>query len=439
MKKTLVVIDGKSVFYRGYYAMGALSTSEGVPTGGVYGFAAIAMEIVRKLKPTKVVVAWDKAGTSTAKRTEIYPEYKAGRVKPPEDFYAQIPYLKELVLSLGWGFVECDNYEADDLIGTLAYQASPDSSGWQMYIISSDMDMLQVVDENVKMYRVLKGFTNIEEIDVKAVEEKYGIKKEQFLDLKALKGDNSDNIPGVPGIGEKGAVKLLNEFGSLEGIYENIEKISGSMRKKLEEGKASAEMSYKLAKIMTDAPVKLEELPDFTIKPEQIIYALRKLEFRSLERKFRKWLEEDDLEVEMAKGAEEQKEEKRELPEDVIVSWDVKGLMHRDEEIAERILKGAKFYDLSQGKFLLKPLERVKEERELTLFEDREELRREYWRQQDEFKKYPELNKIFVQFDLPLIPVLYRVEKQGMLISREYFKELRAEYEKEVHKIEQKI
>ena len=439
MKKTLVVIDGKSVFYRGYYAMGALSTSEGVPTGGVYGFAAIAMEIVRKLKPTKVVVAWDKAGTSTAKRTEIYPEYKAGRVKPPEDFYAQIPYLKELVLSLGWGFVECDNYEADDLIGTLAYQASSDSSGWQMYIISSDMDMLQVVDENVKMYRVLKGFTNIEEIDVKAVEEKYGIKKEQFLDLKALKGDNSDNIPGVPGIGEKGAVKLLNEFGSLEGIYENIEKISGGMRKKLEEGKASAEMSYKLAKIMTDAPVKLEELPDFTIKPEQIIYALRKLEFKSLERKFRKWLEEDDLEVEMAKGAEEQKEEKRELPEDVIVSWDVKGLMHRDEEIAERILKGAKFYDLSQGKFLLKPLERVKEERELTLFEDREELRREYWRQQDEFKKYPELNKIFIQFDLPLIPVLYRVEKQGMLISREYFKELRAEYEKEVHKIEQKI
>ena len=439
MKKTLVVIDGKSVFYRGYYAMGALSTSEGVPTGGVYGFAAIAMEIVRKLKPTKVVVAWDKAGTSTAKRTEIYPEYKAGRVKPPEDFYAQIPYLKELVLSLGWGFVECDNYEADDLIGTLAYQASPDSSGWQMYIISSDMDMLQVVDENVKMYRVLKGFTNIEEIDVKAVEEKYGIKKEQFLDLKALKGDNSDNIPGVPGIGEKGAVKLLNEFGSLEGIYENIEKISGSMRKKLEEGKASAEMSYKLAKIMTDAPVKLEELPDFTIKPEQIIYALRKLEFKSLERKFRKWLEEDDFEVEMAKGAEEQKEEKRELPEDVIVSWDVKGLMHRDEEIAEQILKGAKFYDLSQGKFLLKPLERVKEERELTLFEDREELRREYWRQQDEFKKYPELNKIFIQFDLPLIPVLYRVEKQGMLISREYFKELRAEYEKEVHKIEQKI
>ena len=122
--KKLVIIDGKSVFYRGYYAMGALSTREGIPTGGVYGFAAIAMEIVRKLEPTKVVVAWDKAGTSTRKRTAIYPEYKAGRKKPPEDFYAQIPYLKELIESLGWNFVEADDYEADDIIGTLSYQAT---------------------------------------------------------------------------------------------------------------------------------------------------------------------------------------------------------------------------------------------------------------------------------------------------------------------------
>ena len=438
--KKLVIIDGKSVFYRGYYAMGALSTSEGVPTGGVYGFAAIAMEIVRKLEPTKVVVAWDKAGTSTLKRTAIYKDYKAGRKKPPEDFYAQIPYLKELIESLGWEFVECDEYEADDIIGTLAYQAT--QNPWQVYIISSDLDMLQVVDENVKMYRVLKGFTNIEEMDVKAVEEKYGIKKSQFLDLKAIKGDNSDNIPGVPGIGEKGAVKLLNEFGSLKGVYENLEKITGVTRKKLEEGRESAEMSYKLAKIDTTAPVKLEELKDLEINPEQIIYALRKLEFRSLERKFRKWLEEDDFRVGLAEDSEvleTEKEEVRELPEGVIVSWDIKSLMHRDEKIAEQILNGAEFYDLDKGKFLLNPLERAKNEEALTLFEDREELRREYWRQQDEFKKYPSLYKIFTQFDLPLIPVLYEMEQKGMLISREYFSKLKTEYEKQVLEIEQKI
>ena len=209
--KRLVVIDGKSVFYRGYYAMGALSTSDGTPTGGVYGFAAIAMELVKKLQPDKVVVAWDKAGTSIAKRKAIYADYKAGRVKPPEDFYAQIPLLRELVDALGWGFVELDNYEADDIIGTLGKQVSEISDEqWEMYIISSDLDMLQVVDKNVKVYRLLKGFTDLEEIDIKAVEDKYGIKKDQFLDLKALKGDSSDNIPGVPGIGEKGAVKLLN-------------------------------------------------------------------------------------------------------------------------------------------------------------------------------------------------------------------------------------
>ena len=168
--KKLVIIDGKSVFYRGYYAMGALSLSDGTPTGGVYGFASIAMEIVNKLQPTKVVVAWDKARTSISKRKEIYSEYKAGRVKPPEDFYAQIPLLRDLISDLGWGFLECDGYEADDIIGTLSKQAD-DLGDYETYIISSDLDMLQIVDENTKMYRLVKGFSKIEEIDVKAVEE----------------------------------------------------------------------------------------------------------------------------------------------------------------------------------------------------------------------------------------------------------------------------
>ena len=235
--KRLVLIDGKSVFYRGYYAMGALAKSDGTPTGGVYGFAAIAMEIVKRLDPTQVVVAWD-SRTSVARRRAIYPEYKAGRVKPGEDFYAQIPLLVELVSDLGWNFVERDEYEADDIIGTLARQAdevvgADGKCEYETYIISSDLDMLQIVDENTRMCRVVKGFSNIEEIDVRAVEEKYGIEKRQFLDLKALKGDASDNIPGVPGVGEKTAVKLLNEYGDLDGIYEHIEEIKGKLKEKL--------------------------------------------------------------------------------------------------------------------------------------------------------------------------------------------------------------
>ena len=421
--KRLVVIDGKSVFYRGYYAMGALSTSDGTPTGGVYGFAAIAMELVKKLMPDKVVVAWDKAKTSVAKRVAIYPEYKAGRKKPPEDFFAQIPLLRELVEALGWSFVELDNYEADDIIGTLGKKID-EAGDYEMYIISSDLDMLQVVDENVKMYRLLKGFTELEEIDIEAVEKKYGIEKRQFLDLKALKGDASDNIPGVPGIGEKGAVKLLNDYGSLDGIYNNIEKITGATQKKLVEGKELAYMSYKLAKIMTDAPIELAQIPDLVVDKEKIVSALRKLEFRSLERKFVK----DFGNVEEKEEVEE-KIDDGELPKDVIFSFDVKGLMHRDEKVAEKILKGAKFYDLGQGRFLLNPLERKTEEQASLFTDDPEEMRVEYNRQKREYEKNPKLYKVLMELDFPLVPVLYKIEKRGMKIDREYFEELKVEYE----------
>lgn len=422
--KRLVVIDGKSVFYRGYYAMGALSTSEGVSTGGVYGFAAIAMELVKKLQPDKVVVAWDKAKTSVAKRVAIYSEYKAGRVKPPEDFFAQIPLLKELIEALGWGFVELDNYEADDIIGSLGKKVD-EVPGWEMYIISSDLDMLQVVDENVKMYRLLKGFTELEEIDVAAVEAKYGIKKEQFLDLKALKGDSSDNIPGVPGIGEKGAVKLLNEWGSLDGIYNNIDKITGATQKKLIEGRESAYMSYKLAKIMTDASVSLDDIPDLVVDKEKIVGALKKLEFNSLIRKYSRELGNLPVKEEV----EEKVVEDAKLPGEVIFSFDVKGLMHRDAEVAKKILKGAKFYDLGQGKFLLNPLARRTEEQASLFTDDPEEMRVEYNRQKAEYAKYPKLYKVLTELDFPLVPVLYKIEERGMKIDREYFEKLRREYE----------
>ena len=432
--KRLVVIDGKSVFYRGYYAMGALSTSDGTPTGGVYGFAAIAMELVKKLNPDKVVVAWDKAGgTAIARRKEIYSEYKAGRTKPPEDFYTQIPLLRDLIDALGWGFVELDGYEADDIIGTLADQVSKawqkqeqPSRLYEMSIISSDLDMLQVVGEHVKMYRLLKGFSELEELDVPAVEAKYGIRQAQFLDLKALKGDASDNIPGVPGIGEKGAVKLLNEYGSLDGIYDNINNITGSVQQKLVDGKESAYMSYKLAKMMLDAPIKLEEMPDLMIDKERIVDALRNLEFRSLERRFMKDL--SDVETKPNQEVEAEVNDEA-LPSDIIFSFDIKALMHRDEKIAKRILDGAEFYDLGQGRFLLNPLERKSDE-QTSLFADvPEEMRAEYNRQKQEFSKNPKLYKVLVELDFPMIPVLYKIEKRGMKIDREYFEKMRVEYE----------
>jgi len=342
--------------------------------------------------------------------------------------------LRELVGALGWYFCEIDEYEADDIIGTLAKQVPKDD---EMYIISSDLDMLQVVDENVRMYRLLKGFSELEEIDVAAVEKKYGIRKEQFLDLKALKGDASDNIPGVPGIGEKGAVKLLNEYGSLDGIYNNIDKITGATRKKLEEGKESAYMSYKLAKIMTDAPVELAQIPEFKIDKEKVMGELKKLEFGSL---IRKYGHELSAEGSSAKKAEKTEITEGKLPEDVIFSFDIKGLMHRDERVAEKILNGAKFYDLGQGKFLLNPLARKNAEEQISLWtDDPEEMRKEYVRQTVEFEKYPKLKRVLMELDVPMIPVLYKIEKRGMKIDREYFGKLREEYEKYVGELTQEV
>lgn len=286
--KKLVIIDGKSVFYRGYYAMGNLSLEDGTPTGGVYGFASLAFEVIRKLKPDYVVVAWDKKGTSTAKRSAIYPEYKAGRKKAPDDFYEQIPLLKDFLKTLGWPLFETNGYEADDILGTLAVQAN--KLGVEANLITSDLDMLQLIDENTKVFAMKRGFSDIEEFDLEYFENKYGLKQSQFLDLKALQGDSSDNIPGVPGIGPKTATQLLQEFFTLEGIYENLENIKPAWRKKLEDGKDLAFMSKKIAEIFLDAPVEInfEDADIHNFNYEEVLKMLRKLEFNSLVRKIPK-------------------------------------------------------------------------------------------------------------------------------------------------------
>ena len=480
--KKLIIIDGKSVFYRGYYAMGNLSKSDGTPTGGIYGFAVIALEIVKEIQPTKVVVAWDKAKTATRKRKEIYPEYKAGRVKPPEDFFTQIPLLERLIKALGWGFLECDDYEADDIIGTLARQADEETDSgkeeWDTVIVSSDLDMLQIVDNNTRMYRLLKGFSELEEMDVPAVEEKYGIKKNQFLDLKSLKGDASDNIPGVPGIGEKTAVQLLNQYDTLEGIYGHIDEITGATQKKLIAGKDLAFMSKKLATIMTDAPVKLSDVPDLIINPKRVENALKYLEFNSVLRKFvadinairenplsdLKIMSDVDAEKELAEISAKQKDEAIDATKDahapqkiystkdfdgVIVRGDIKKEMHQNSNLAEEILSGKKkYWDLNQAQFLLNPLMRIQNEDDkpkqgLLNFgpteEEEKKDREEAAQQATDLSRYSKLEKIYYDYDLPLIPVLYKMEECGIKISRKYFADMMEEYQAQVSELEKEV
>ncbi len=282
--KKFAIIDGKSVFYRGYYAMPNLSTKDGTPTGGVFGFATMALEVIKQLKPDYVAVAWDKPKTNIRRRLELYPEYKAGRKPPPPDFYEQIPVLHELLQAFGWPLYELDDYEADDIMGSLAQQA--DKQGIETLLVTSDLDMLQMVDDRIHVFALKHGLSNIELYSPKSFEAKYGIKVEQFLDMKSLKGDSSDNIPGVPGIGEKGAIDLLKQYQTLDGVYENLPLIKDSVRKKLEAGKQLAYLSKELARIWTDAPIMLDltEVDGSKCQPEKLLDMFQKLEFRNLAR-----------------------------------------------------------------------------------------------------------------------------------------------------------
>ena len=270
--------------------MPGLSTKDGTPTGGVYGFAVMALEIVKKLNPDYVCVAWDKPKTNIRRRLELYPQYKAGRKPPPQDFYDQIPLLHDLLDAFGWPLYELDDYEADDIMGTLAVQAT--AQDIETMLVTSDMDMLQLIDLHVSVYALKKGLSNIELYHPESFTEKYGLVPAQFLDLKALKGDSSDNIPGVPGIGEKGAVDLLKQFHTLDGVYDNLALVKESVRRKLEAGKDLAYLSKKLGAIWTNAPIKLDlsTLDVSACEPERIREALEKLEFRTLARQLPEYM-----------------------------------------------------------------------------------------------------------------------------------------------------
>jgi DNA polymerase-1 len=312
----MAIIDGKSVFYRGYYAMPNLSTGDGVPTGGVYGFATMALELIKKLQPDYVCVAWDKPKTNIRKRVEMYPEYKAGRKAAPPDFYTQIPILHDLLDVFGWPLYELDDYEADDIMGTLAVQA--EKKDVETLLITSDLDVLQLVTHHVKVYALKRGFSNIEEFHPESFEQKYGLKPDQFLDLKALKGDSSDNIPGVPGIGEKTAIELLKAHKTLDGVYEHLDEIKESTRKKLEVGKDSAYLSKKIAAIWCDAPIKLnlKEMDGTKIDVKALRTLLERLEFRSLVRNLPENMRGEAPKTETAGGV------KLELPKNTLIGSD---------------------------------------------------------------------------------------------------------------------
>ncbi|MEH6937581.1 DNA polymerase I [Bacillus sp. JJ664] len=254
MKKKLILIDGNSIAYRAFFALPLLSNDKGVHTNAIYGFTMMLMKILEDEKPTHMLVAFD-AGKTTF-RHSTFKEYKGGRQKTPPELSEQFPLVRQLLDTYGIARYELENYEADDIIGTLAQQASKED--YEVKVISGDRDLLQLVDEQVTVSMTKKGITEVEEFTPAAILDKYELTPEQIVDMKGLMGDKSDNIPGVPGIGEKTAIKLLKQFKTVEGVYENIDEVSGAkLLQNLSENKEQALMSKELATINTDSPIEL--------------------------------------------------------------------------------------------------------------------------------------------------------------------------------------
>ena len=463
--KIFVLIDGKSLFYRGYYAMPHLSTADGRPTGGVYGFASLALELVRQLRPDYVAVAWDKAKTNIRRRRAIYPEYKANRHPAPPDFYQQIPILRQLLEALGWPFYEVDDYEADDIIGTLSKQAN--RAGIHTVIASSDLDMLQLIDNDTEVYALKKGLSSIDRFDVKAFQAKYGIRVDQFLDLKSLKGDSSDNIPGVPGVGEKTAVALLQKYHDLDGVYAHLDEITGAAQRKLADGKASAYMSRELVQIQCDAPIPLDlQAADVSkLDRHKLRRLLLDLQFTSLLRRLPA-----DMQVsegDETAGAETAIEPTVEfqaasLPdkltgivmvvpaEDGLLLSDQSGQYYKTsyklaaelltavpvvaydlKELASRFLRRnlpVRFvasYDVGHAGFLVGSLSKPRTLADILAEQsDRSEQRRpavvyQLWQQtRRQLNQLPQLAQLASRVDFPLQPVLARMEERGVLADQ---------------------
>lgn len=279
----IILLDGNSLSYRAYYAMPALKNKKGLYTNSVYGFTLMLERILEDTKPKYALVAFDK-GKETF-RHKSYEAYKGTRDKTPTELVEQFGYVRELLDSFGIKYEEHLDYEADDIIGSYAKIA--EKAGLEVIIVSGDKDLTQLASDNITVYYTKRGVTEIDHYTPEFINEKYGLTPQQIIDMKGLMGDKSDNIPGIPGVGEKTAIKLLTEYETVENVLENIDNISGKkLKERLTEGKEDAILSKKLATIFTDVPVdnKIEDLT-FKENREKKKELFEKLEFVSFLRK----------------------------------------------------------------------------------------------------------------------------------------------------------
>lgn len=297
MNKKLVIIDGNSLMNRAFYALPDLMNKEGLHTNAIYGFTTMLFKIIDEYKPTHMSVAFDlKAPTFRHKQ---YKDYKAGRKKMPDELRVQVEPLKELLDAFKINRLEMEGFEADDIIGTVSKIAEEDD--FEVIIVTGDKDAIQLASYKTKILITKKGITELEIYDYDEVLNRYELTPDQFIDLKGLMGDKSDNIPGVPGIGEKTGIKLLKEFETIENLVQNTDKLKGSVKKKLEENIDIALMSKRLATIVRDMPIDMDvdELKLENYDEQKIIKLFNTFGFNSLIKRIsmnKEVVEENDIE-----------------------------------------------------------------------------------------------------------------------------------------------
>ncbi|MBP6858085.1 MAG: hypothetical protein KBC11_02765 [Candidatus Pacebacteria bacterium] len=411
-KKTFVILDAHAIIHRAYHALPSFFNSAGEPTGALYGVTTMTLKIIETFNPDYIVAAFDLPKPTF--RHQVYKDYKAGRVKAEDDLIKQLQSSRDLFRSFGIPVLDAEGFEADDVIGTLVEQYKKQKD-LEIIIASGDMDTMQLIEgEKVKVFTLKKGLNDTVVYDEEAVRARFGFGPKLLVDYKGLRGDPSDNIIGVPGIGEKTATTILDKYGSIEGVYKAIEKdrskvVSSGISERivglLEEHKEEAFFSKTLATIRRDAPIKYD-LPNSSyldsVEPKKILEMFDHYEFRSLGHRIKKIF-----------SLEEEEVEKEEIDEELfrktaIALW----VLYSENTNAtyETILQKTKTTKLVDAWNII----------------------------QEELSKR-DLTKVFEKIEEPLIPVIEGMEKKGILIDKEHFISLRKSIEKRLKEIEEEV
>lgn len=431
-KNLLVLIDANSLLHRAFHALPPLATPKGELIGAVYGFSSILFKVISELKPQYLAVAWDSAAPTF--RHQQYIEYKSHRPETPQDLLSQFDRAKKVLEALNLPQYEVVGYEADDVVGTLAKQANQQQN-LEVIVVTSDFDLLQLINEKTKVYTTKRGFSQTMIYDVQGVKNRYqGLSPGQIVDYKALEGDAADNIPGVKGVGEKTAIKLLNKYGDLDQIYCHLSELSDKEKRLLVEGRENAYLSQKLARIVKDVSIQLDlaraQVSDYD--HEKILKLFQEYGFRSLLDRLPK-----------SQSSDSQRARKLLLfPEDEELSAvEMVADEEFDFQIAAHLLTGETGGSLDFESlifsYLGKEVQEAKMSKKQKVF--LENQLREKLRQELALEENKEISKIFYEIDMLLKKILRKMQDYGILIDRELLRQKEVDFEEKIKKLQRSI